>query len=256
MKDFLSSSSFFSGISGLKLNIPKYKFPQDFQNSTRLTYYASLFNSIEINSSFYKMPQEKTAAKWSVEVPENFRFTFKLYKEITHSKELNFNKEFVNQFFCSINAVGNKKGCVLIQFPPGIGIEYITKLQKVLNFISRLKTNWKIAVEFRNKSWYNNSTYYLLNSYNAALVIQDISKSATPMIDHQSEFLYIRFHGPAGNYRDSYSEPFLSEYSTYINEWLEEGKTVFVYFNNTIGDAFQNLLTLNKLLIDKMQEAL
>lgn len=107
---------------------------------------------------------------------------------------------------------------------------------------------WRIAVEFRNKTWYHEDTYRLLESHGAALVVQDIPKSLTPMIDHASDFMYIRFHGPTGNYRDSYAEHFLSEYAGYVREWLQEGKTVFVYFNNTMGDAYRNLQTLNRFI--------
>jgi uncharacterized protein YecE (DUF72 family) len=83
-----------------------------------------------------------------------------------------------------------------------------------------------------------------LELHNAAIVIQDIPKSATPLIDHTTDFIYLRFHGPSGNYRDSYSDSFLAEYATYIKEWLEQGKTVYAYFNNTMGEAFQNIQTL------------
>jgi uncharacterized protein YecE (DUF72 family) len=245
----LHTDVFFSGLSGLQLNIPKYQFPESFQNASRLTYYSSLFNSIEINSSFYKIPQSKTVAKWAGEVSPQFRFTFKLYKEITHNKDLEINKDVVEHFFKSIHAVGEKKGCVLIQFPPGIDKDYLIKLNSLLKCIHEAEGNdWKIAVEFRNKSWYNDATYNLLNMFNSTLVMHDIPKSATPMIDHQCDFLYIRFHGPTGNYRDSYPENYLSEYATYVNEWINEGKKVFMYFNNTMGDAFNNLKMINRFI--------
>jgi uncharacterized protein YecE (DUF72 family) len=242
--------SIYSGLSGLQLPIPKYLFPQPFENSSRLTYYSFLFNSIEFNSSFYKIPQAATVKKWTDSVSENFKFSFKLWKGITHQKGLKFIEEEVSAFFNSINSVKHKKGCVLIQFPPGLGIENILQLDKLLTCIEHLNTQyeWKIALEFRNKSWYHNQLYDLLHSYKSAIVIQDIPKSATPIINHKSDFVYIRFHGPTGNYRDSYSFEFINEYSTYIDQWLEEGKTVFVYFNNTMGDAFQNLTTFNNLI--------
>ncbi|MBK9733263.1 MAG: DUF72 domain-containing protein [Chitinophagaceae bacterium] len=241
-----TTASFYSGLSGLQLNIPKYLYPEPFQNVSRLTYYASLFNSIEINSSFYKIPQQATVLKWATSVNDDFRFTFKLYKEITHNKELNYNKELLVRFFESINAVKEKCGCLLIQFPPSAGKEFFSKLNNLLSDIQEIKElDWKIAVEFRNKSWYNEATYNLLSIFNAALVIHDIPKSATPMTNIETDFIYIRFHGPTGNYRDSYSEDFLREYTAYVDEWLEEGKTVFMYFNNTIGDALNNLKTIN-----------
>ena len=239
---------FYSGISGLQLPIPKHQFPEPYQDSSRLTYYATFFNSIEINSSFYKLPMQKTVGKWVALVPEDFRFTFKLWKEITHVKGLDFKEADVGSFFNVIASAGHKKGTVLIQFPPSLGRTYIIQLDALLRCIAQMNSDreWKIAVEFRNKSWYEEDVYDLLALYNAAVVIHDIPKSATPMIDHRPDLIYLRFHGPAGNYRDSYSESFLSEYSSYIKEWLEEGKTVYAYFNNTMGDAFNNLQTLNR----------
>ena len=250
----LQADTFYSGISGLQLDIPKYSFPPPFENASRLTYYASLFNSIEINSSFYKIPQAATVHKWAASVPEKFRFTFKLWKGITHSKALNFNKEDVSAFFNSIDSVKGKKGCLLIQFPPSLSRASTAQLDNLLSCIKETNTtqDWKVAVEFRNKSWYHEHVYDLLNFHKAAIVIQDIPKSATPLLNHTSDSIYIRFHGPSGNYRDSYSEDFLNEYASYLNEWLEEGKTVYVYFNNTMGDAFKNLKTLNSLLPDKI----
>lgn len=238
---------FYSGLSGLQLPVPKYLFPPPYENASRLTYYASHFNSIEFNSSFYKIPRPLTVAKWAASVPENFRFTFKLWKGITHNKELNFKEEDVPAFIDSINSVNEKKGCLLIQFPPSLGKEYLSQLDKLLSCIieSDPSYEWKVAVEFRNKSWYHEDVYDLLNYYKATMVIQDIPKSATPLLNHQFDFLYLRFHGPTGNYRESYSEDFLKEYSTLITEWIEEGKTIYAYFNNTMGDAFNNLETLN-----------
>src|SRR5690606_1473139 len=105
--------------------------------------------------------------------------------------------------------------------------------------------DWKVAVEFRNRSWYDEDVYELLQYYKATIVMQDIPKSATPMIDQKSDFLYIRFHRPTGNYRESYSDDLLMEHASLINERLDEGKGIYVYFNNTMGDAFNNLKTLN-----------
>lgn len=230
--------------------IPKYLQPPPFENASRLTYYSSFFNSIEINSSFYKIPKPLTVAKWADSVSEKFRFTFKLWKGITHSKGLLFNEDDVVAFFQSINVVSKKKGCLLIQFPPSFGIEYSLQLEKLLSCIQNINATleWRIAVEFRNKSWYHPQVYDLLNFYNACLVIHDMPKSATPFLKYKSDFMYIRFHGPTGNYRENYEDDFLNEYAAYLTEWRAEGKTVFVYFNNTMGGAFNNLKSLNKLV--------
>ena len=229
------------------LPIPKHQFPEEHQGSSRLAYYSTFFNSIEINSSFYKLPMPKTVTKWAAEVHENFRFTFKLWKEVTHIKGLDFKDENVESFFNVISNAGDKKGSVLVQFPPSLGKTHIMQLDALLRCIAQVNNDkWKLAIEFRNKSWYDEDVYELLRSYNAALVIQDIPKSVTPIIHHSADIIYLRFHGPSGNYRDSYFESFLSEYASYIEDWLAEGKSVYAYFNNTMGDAFNNLQTLNR----------
>ena len=242
--------NFYAGLSGLQLPIPKYSFPPEHQDSSRLTYYATFFNSIEINSTFYKLPMPATVNKWVAQVPAHFKFTFKLWKEITHVKGLQFKEENIASFFTAIAGAAQKKGCILVQFPPSLGRVSILQLDSLLKCLTHYNKehSWNIAVEFRNKSWYNEDVYTLIESYQAGIVIQDIPKSVTPMLNHISEFIYVRFHGPTGNYRDSYSEDFLSEYSSYIKEWLEEDKKVYAYFNNTMGDAFKNLQLLNHCL--------
>lgn len=237
------------GLSGLQIGTPKYLLPESFQKSSRLTYYASLFNSIEINSSFYKIPKAATVLNWADSVHAHFRFSFKLWKGVTHIKGLNFEPADLALFFDSINSIQNKQGCILIQFPPGLGIENKHQLDKLLNCIRNLGgAQWRIAVEFRNKLWYNNYMYDLLKSYNTTLVIHDIPKSATPMTSRNSDFVYLRFHGPTGNYRGSYTDDFLREYALYVKEWIAEGKDVYIYFNNTMGDAIANSRTINRFL--------
>lgn len=243
---------FFSGLSGIQLPLRKFEFPEDYQETSRLTYYASLFNSIEVNSSFYKIPQERTVSRWVREVPGNFLFTFKLFKEITHCRDFKFEEQHISDFMKSIAAASEKKGCILVQFPPSLTSSFIEHLALLLDLVRRHNhASWKIAVEFRNKSWYLPSVYELLDSFGATLVIHDIPKSATPSRQVTSHTVYLRFHGPEGNYKGSYSNSFLSEYASYVGEWLSEGKTVFAYFNNTNGgDAYHNLVTFNKMVLD------
>jgi uncharacterized protein YecE (DUF72 family) len=242
--------NFYSGLSGLELPIPKYQYPPEFQKSSRLTYYSSFFNSIEINSSFYKIPMERTIEKWAASVPENFRFTFKLFKEITHCKGLRFQEAEVQKFIRTIDHVANRRGCLLIQFPPSLKQEYLPQLATLLTEVRACDPDgrWRIAVEFRDAGWYTDEVYDLLDHFNATLVLQDIPKSATPFSAVTSSTVYARFHGPTGNYRGSYTTAFLDEFSQYVRDWVDGGKTVYLYFNNTAGDAFNNLTSLNTLV--------
>lgn len=242
-------SRFYSGASGLVLPLKnKSLYPPAYQDKSRLTYYGSLFNSIEINSSFYKLPQAKTVQKWAQEVPVGFKFTYKLWKEVTHNQGLLFSPDDVSRFIQAIDISDDKKGSLLIQFPPSLMVNAASQLETLLGSIRDADPahTWQVAIEFRNKSWHHEDIYALLDNYEAAMVIQDMPASLTPMIDQPVNFVYVRFHGPNGGYRGSYADDFLYEYAQYIHDWLYDGKTVYTYFNNTMGEAVKNLITLNK----------
>lgn len=241
-------NNFYSGTSGVVLPVPnKLSFPPEFQDKSRLNYYASLFNSVEINSSFYKVPMAATVQKWAESVLENFHFTFKLWKGITHNQGLDFKVEDVNHFMQVIAQAGSKKGCLLVQFPPSLKIRNVHQLEKLMLAIQATDEaqHWKIALEFRDRSWYCNDIDDLLNSYQMGMVLHDKSSAASPMLEPATAFVYLRFHGPGGNYKGSYDDGFLYEYAQYIKNWQSEGKSVYVYFNNTMGDAIKNLKSLN-----------
>jgi len=242
---------YYSGTSGLLLPVPnKEFFPEAFKTKSRLCYYGSLYNSIEINSSFYKVPLASTVARWATEVPADFKFTFKLWREITHSKSLNFSLEAVDDFMRRISAVGNKKGCLLVQFPGSIQPAHLPFVERLLGSVRKADPDieWRVAVEFRHQNWYQQDTFDLMDQYGMALVLHDKLSEGGAVIENRTDFVYVRFHGPQGDYKGSYSEAFLYEYASYINEWLEEGKQVYTYFNNTIGHAIENMESLRRLL--------
>ena len=242
------NNSFYSGTSGIVVPITQALYPDAFKGKSRLTYYASLFNSIEINSTFYKQPKTSTIIKWREMVPTDFRFTFKLPKTISHAKGLNFNAEDVALFIQTINYVDKKKGCILVQLPPSLKPEMIKQLGKLFKTLDTAIAHkaWKVAVEFRNKAWYNNQTFKLLKQYDFSLVLQDLPASITPLSAPLTGIIYLRFHGTERGYRGSYHDKFLSEYAQRIRQWMHEEKCVYCYFNNTLGNAFDNLRALNR----------
>ncbi len=242
-----TTGKLYSGTSGLLLPVKNKKaFPPEFSDKSRLTYYASLFSSIEINSSFYKIPRATTVANWTQSVPQNFRFTFKLWRGITHNKGLVFDTADVINFMSAISEVGGKSGCLLVQFPPGNKVGNIGQLEKLLACISETSQSdqWKVAVEVRDRSWYRDDVYDLMHEYGAALVVQDMPASVTPHREPMEKFAYLRFHGPGGSYRGSYDKNVLYEHAGYVKEWLADGVFVYAYFNNTMGDAIKNLRDL------------
>lgn len=238
---------FYSGMSGLNLPFPRSQYPAEFREKSRLEYYASLFNSLEINSCFYKLPQSSTVAKWAETVPADFRFTCKISKTITHAKNLQFSQNDITDFMNVMENIRDKKGCLLAQFPPSFKIGNVSGLQKLLEALGEAiqNTKWKLAIEFRDPSWYEQEIFELLEEVEATLVIHDIPKSATPLHKAVGDFIYLRFHGPEPRYRGDYSDETLKRYAGYIHDWISEKKTVYAYMNNTAGAAFKNLQTLN-----------
>ena len=245
----MASNNYFSGTSGLVLPVPnKTYYPPEFRDKSRLSYYASLFNTIEVNSSFYKIPQAKTVAKWIQEVPDDFKFTYKLWRGITHEKGLTFDVADINRFMAAIDGIGTKKGCLLIQLAPSAKASLMSQLQYLVSCVLEADTDrtWQIAIELRHASWYNDDMFEFAESNKLTVVLHDIPASATPLHFYDTaDTVYLRFHGPGGKYRGSYADDVLHEYSSYIHEWQQEGKIVYVYFNNTMGDAVRNLDTLN-----------
>lgn len=236
----------------MQIPIPKRDFAPEHRHLSRLGYYATLFNSIEINSSFYRLPIGKTLKKWADEVPDGFRFTFKLWRELTHNKHLVFKPEDVERFMQAIANVGDKKGSLLVQFPASIQVNSLPAFRQLIDVIRMNDPGkeWDVAVEFRHRSWYQDNVYELLQQYGMSMVIHDMPASAAPLTAIADDVVYLRFHGPEGGYRGSYADDFLYEYAQYVKEWQQEGKIVYAYFNNTMGNALNNLQLLNKYVSD------
>ncbi|WP_240612996.1 DUF72 domain-containing protein [Chitinophaga parva] len=240
---------FFCGTSNMVFAEPnKAAFPLAFQDKPRLTYYASRFNSLEVNSSFYKVPKPATVARWATEVPEHFRFTFKLWKGITHVRGSVHQQHDLLHFLRVIDEAGQKTGCLLIQFPASVGADHAPVLEQMLGTIVQAGNKYRIALEMRHTSWYTKRIYALADTYRAGIVLHDMPRSLFQETATAAPFVYLRFHGPAGDYKGGYTDAQLQQYATRIHTWMGEGKEVYVYFNNTIGDALQNAITLRSMV--------
>jgi uncharacterized protein YecE (DUF72 family) len=240
----------FIGTSNGQMPGNKNTFPTEYQKKTRLHYYSRFLNSIEVNSCFYKTPQRTTYEKWVNEVPQDFRFTLKLSKDVTHANELKTDLGCINHFLDAATGIKEKRGCLLIQFPGKISLEYFNQVEGILDHLRILDPdqNWNRALEFRNDTWYVGETTELLDAYNATMVVHDFLKGKLTAIQTKANFIYLRFHGPTGNYRDSYSDKFLQEKAEMIKDLVNSGKDVYTYFNNTAGNAFENARLLQSLL--------
>lgn len=236
----------FIGTSNVVLPTAKKAFPKEYQGTSRLGYYSTLFNSVEINSTFYKVPQGKTLERWALETTPSFRFTLKVSREITHQKGLRFNSADIGHFLRVASGLNGKEGCLLLQFPASITEDHFETVQSILEQIhdEALNSPWRLFVEFRHNSWYTPYVHRMVAAKNASIVIHDKPGSITPMFKSNYRAVYLRFHGTDGKYGGSYSKSTLKQYSLRIREWLADGKEVYAYFNNTLGSAFDDALSL------------
>jgi uncharacterized protein YecE (DUF72 family) len=180
------------GTIGWSYNFWKEKFyPNKTAPKNYLSYYASQFNTVEVDSTFYRNPTQQTVQNWKQQTPESFRFSLKFPQIITHVKMLR-DCQYETDFFLSrISLLGEKLGALLLQFPPNFGVEHLNDLKI---FLQRLPRQHRFVVEVRNKSWLNQAFYSLLRENQTALAWVDNSLMAE-VSEVTSDFLYVRWEG-------------------------------------------------------------
>lgn len=216
------------GTSGWSYGDWKGKFyPADIPKTRWFEYYSKYFDTVELNSTFYHLPKSKTVQKWKANTPEGFNYTAKASRYITHIKRLKDCSEPVEKFFDTIKPLKAKIGAVLYQLPPSSKIN----LQRLEEFINLLPEDYSHVFEFRNKSWYCEETYNLLDKLGCGFCTHDMQSLESPRII-TAGLLYVRFHGPEGKYRGSYSYQKLSAFAKWLKQNSSDINRGFVYFNN------------------------
>ncbi|HEY9434142.1 MAG TPA: DUF72 domain-containing protein [Blastocatellia bacterium] len=216
-------------------NLPKYLRDPSLSYLER---YAQLFNCVEINSSFYRHHQPKTYARWADAVPEDFRFSVKAPRAITHTSEAV--KAAIDRFLNEIRELGEKLGPLLIQFPPKAAFKRSVASELFLSF--REKFNGEIVCEPRHATWFELEAYELLKAYSISLVVADPKpvSSAPEVLEQESR--YYRLHGAPRIYYSEYTVEFLRQFKR--NEALNRVGTWVIFDNTAHGYAYQNALTL------------
>ncbi len=224
--------SLFIGTSGFYY--PDWKgsfYPAALPARDYLPFYSARFNSLEVNNTFYRLPLETTLARWLDITPENFIFAVKASRFITHIKRLEDAEGAVSIFLDRIRCLGPKLGPLLLQLPS----HFPFNGEKLENFCEVLDKDVRYAFEFRDPGWFRQETCDILSQYNMAFCIYDFSGTLSPA-SVTADFVYTRFHGPLKSpYRGAYSEEFLERWGGTFRHWLKEGKTVYIFFDNTMG---------------------
>ncbi len=222
-------------------------YPPDVSKKNFLDYYRKFFDTAEINNSFYRLPSEKTLENWKDTVAEGFVFAVKGSRYTTHMKKLLDSDQSTSKLFDRISALGDMLGPVLFQLPPKWGFNR----ERLAEFLENMPPEFRLAFEFRDQSWYNDTTYKLLKDHNAAFCIYELDGHLSPL-EVTADFVYVRLHGPRGPYEGSYSKKPLAGWADKIKVWRKKGKQVYCYFDNDEnGYAANNAYELKKLVEGK-----
>lgn len=202
-------------------------------------HYATLFDTVEVNNTFYRLPEADTFAGWRAGAPPGFVFAIKASRFLTHLKRLREPEEPVVRLFEHARELGDRAGPFLYQLPGNFHRDLdrlaglLAVLPRSLGEVGGVPKRHRLqhVIEFRHPSWYVDETYKLLESHGVAMCLHDKAGSAitTPVV---GPFVYIRFHGPGGRYYGRYERGHLSRYAERLIAMHDEGKDVFAYFNN------------------------
>lgn len=235
------------GCSGYHYDDWKKKFyPEDLKKNEWLEYYAKHFNTVEINNTFYKMPEQKDLKKWKDNTPDDFRFTLKANRFFTHQKKLKIDdvfKQRLNSFMELANGMEEKLGCILWQLPGNLH-KNVEKLEELFELTG--KNNLHVF-EFRHESWFSDEVFDVLSENNGTYCMLSAPDDLPETVKATSKTAYLRLHGKDDWYNYDYSEKELKKWKSHLDE-LKNIDELFVYFNNDQhANAPQNAKTLKSL---------
>lgn len=238
------TSRVYIGCAGWSLS--KEHFPLFPDEGTHLERYATRFNCVEINSSFYRSHRASTYERWANATPEGFRFAVKLPKQITHLARLKDSDEAILRFSAEVCGLGPKLGVVLVQLPPSLSFE-----QRVASrFLRRLmaETPGPLAVEPRHASWFDSAATLFFEENRIARVAADpaVVPAAKQPIAARG-LVYYRWHGSPRTYYSAYGEQELHQLADSMSVATTEALDAWCIFDNTAaGAATVNALSLSK----------
>ena len=211
--------------------------------SKMLAHYVQCFDTVEINNSFYRLPNESTFENWRESTPGNFLFAVKASRFLTHNKKLKDPENALQNFLPRAERLGHKLGPILFQLPPS----WRVNLERLREFLTVLPKIHQYVFEFREPSWNTPAVYDILRRHNAAFCIYELAGFHAP-IEITADFTYIRLHGPGARYQGSYSKAVLRSWAQRIADW-KDLRSVYVYFDNDqAGYAAQNAIELKRMV--------
>ena len=225
-------------------------YPNDLSNRRYLEFYAAEFPTTEVNYSFYHLPKPETYANWAGQVADNFLFSVKASRFITHTKRLLEVEEAWKTFVENARPLGRHLGPVLLQFPASFRND-LGRLKTFLDMAQDVRTGrakLRLVFEFRHESWFTKEVYRVLNRHRAALCIADSNGYPRKNV-LTADWGYVRFHGRSRLFASNYTRKELAEEARTLKRYLKQGIDLYVYFNNdAMGHAVKNARTLRELV--------
>ncbi|MEO7316682.1 MAG: DUF72 domain-containing protein [Ginsengibacter sp.] len=221
-------------------------YPEKLPQTKWFEFYCQQFNTLEINSSFYKFPSEKSLIKWYQTSPADFKFSLKVPRLITHYKKFEDCESLLSDFYTSIrNGLQDKLGCILFQLPP----QTIYSSEKLDLIVRSVDTTFKNVFEFRHISWWNEEVFTQFKKHNLIFCGVSFPKLADEAV-MTSVDLYYRFHGVPVLYKSLYDIEFLQKIYHQIK--IAAPREAWIYFNNTWGTAaIKNARYLQSVISDQ-----
>jgi uncharacterized protein YecE (DUF72 family) len=196
-------------------------YPADLPESRFLSYYATRFDAVEIDSTFYRIPTPKALDAWTEAVPDDFRFAIKASQRITHRERLTVPSESLGYFLTLLERLGSRLGVVLYQLPPF----FRQDLPRLEAFLGALPAATKSALEFRHVSWFADETYRLLEKHGVALCINDNDEFDCPPV-LTAKHSYVRLR------RDEYSPEQRAAWRARLLEFEAKGVEAFAFIKH------------------------
>ncbi|WP_308516633.1 DUF72 domain-containing protein [Sphingomonas flavescens] len=221
-------------------------YPEGLPQKRWFEHYASQFDTVEINASFYRLPLASTFEGWREKAPPGFRYAVKVNRFITHMKKLLDCEEETDRFIALARPLQDKLGPLLYQLPPSLH----KNVERLDAFLSRLPADLLHVVEFRHRSWYEEEVLELLDRHDVGFVVHDLRGLISPRWASGST-AYIRFHGTSGRYHGLYGKELLAVWADWCREQRNRGRSVWCYFNNDIhGHAIEDARALKAMVAE------